>query len=90
MSQQLLRIRWHCRRGMLELDQLLNHFVSYHLHDFSPAEQDVLLSLLTYSDLLLYSWIFQQFPANNRDLQAIIEWIRYDATFLLKAFLPIR
>jgi len=44
------RIRWHCRRGLLELDIILNRFLDRELDALSPAEQDTFKALLELSD----------------------------------------
>ena len=44
------RIRWHCRRGMLELDLVLNRFVDRHFERLSPRELDALRALLMRTD----------------------------------------
>ena len=41
------RLRWKCRRGLLELDLVLNDFVEKHLED---AELDALNDLLELED----------------------------------------
>ena len=43
----LHRLKWKCRRGLLELDLVLNNFVEKHLHD---AELDALNDLLELED----------------------------------------
>ena len=44
------RIRWHCRRGMLELDLVLTKFVERHLERLEPLELDALRALLARTD----------------------------------------
>lgn len=44
------RIRWHCRRGMLELDLVLNAFIDRHLADLAPAGLDAFEALLERTD----------------------------------------
>jgi antitoxin CptB len=48
------RIRWHCRRGMLELDLALQRFADRHLATLSEADLDDLerVLMLTDNDLL--------------------------------------
>ena len=41
------RLKWKCRRGLLELDLVLNNFVEKHLED---AELDALNDLLELED----------------------------------------
>src|SRR5438309_4713886 len=44
------RIRWHCRRGMLELDLTLNKFVERHLARLEPAKLAAFNALLARTD----------------------------------------
>ena len=47
---ELKRIRWLCRRGMKELDVLLDRFVNAEYDTLSEAEHDELLALLNRED----------------------------------------
>ena len=44
------RIRWRCRRGLLELDIILGRFLERELDALGPAEQDAFKALLELSD----------------------------------------
>lgn len=44
------RIRWHCRRGLLELDLLLERFVALQLDRLSREQVEVFGELLLYED----------------------------------------
>ena len=46
----LERIRWHCRRGMLELDLVLSAFVERHLDTLDASELEVFQAVLAYPD----------------------------------------
>jgi antitoxin CptB len=47
---ELDRIRWHCRRGLLELDLVLTRFLERDLARLSPAQRDAFKALLDYPD----------------------------------------
>jgi antitoxin CptB len=47
---ELDRIRWHCRRGLLELDLVLSRFLDREFGSLSPAEQAAFKVLLELSD----------------------------------------
>lgn len=49
-GRDLERIRWHCRRGMLELDLVLRAFIEQRLEALSPAELDAFRRILEYPD----------------------------------------
>ena len=44
------RIRWDCRRGMLELDIVLARFMEQNFERLTPQEVEVFQGLLAYSD----------------------------------------
>ena len=44
------RLRWDCRRGMLELDIVLARFMEQNFERLTPLEVDVFKGLLAYSD----------------------------------------
>jgi len=44
------RIRWHCRRGMLELDLVLNAFVERHLDRLDASRLAAFQGLLARTD----------------------------------------
>jgi antitoxin CptB len=47
---ELDRIRWHCRRGLLELDLVLARFLDQRLTALSGPEREAFKSLLQRSD----------------------------------------
>ena len=53
------KIRWACRRGMLELDLLLPAFFSEKFDQLSPAQQQIFVTLLSEPDQDLYTWILK-------------------------------
>ena len=40
------RLRWSCRRGMLELDVLLGNFLEEAYFGLTPSEQELFVKLL--------------------------------------------
>jgi len=44
------RIRWHCRRGMLELDLVLAAFLDRHFDHLNPEQRAAFEQLLEYPD----------------------------------------
>ena len=51
------RIRWRCRRGLLELDLILGSFLEEHLEHLSDQQIKVLNGLLDYPDNDLWDLI---------------------------------
>ena len=51
------RLKWAIRRGMLELDLILEGFVKRHYDELSPADKDRFHDLLTCEDNKLHQWL---------------------------------
>ena len=51
------RVRWRCRRGLLELDLVLDSFTRAHLESMTPAELELFHRLLDAADNDLWDWI---------------------------------
>ena len=56
-QKRLARLKWACRRGMLELDVLLLPFVEQAFDDLTFEQQETFERLLTCDDPDLYAWI---------------------------------
>ncbi|WP_462322515.1 FAD assembly factor SdhE [Halochromatium sp.] len=56
-ERQIARLRWQCRRGMLELDLLLNRFLDQRYLDLDPAGRADFERLLGYQDQILQDWL---------------------------------
>ncbi|HEY2675598.1 MAG TPA: succinate dehydrogenase assembly factor 2 [Steroidobacteraceae bacterium] len=68
------RMRWRCRRGMKELDILLERFVAERYAGAPAAEQAAFQRLLEVQDPLIYAYCLgQQAPPTH--LAALIERI---------------
>jgi antitoxin CptB len=60
MQDKLNRLRWQCRRGMLELDIILLAFLDQQYSQLDPQGQAIFETLLTYSDQDLYQWLIKR------------------------------
>ena len=49
-------LKWRCRRGMLELDEMLNYFVDHHYSNLTVDDKLVFIQLLDESDQTLWRW----------------------------------
>jgi antitoxin CptB len=56
-DQALRRLRWQCRRGLLELDLLFAGFLEQRYSTLNTDEQDAFQRLLELPDQTLLSWI---------------------------------
>ncbi len=69
-------IRWGCRRGMLELDLLLNHFLQENYGSLSSEEQGLFARLLEQPDPLLLEWLIGEGRPDSQEFGGLIDTIR--------------
>lgn len=55
--RRMERLRWRCRRGLLELDLTLQNFLERGYRDLMPAEQEAFEKLLATSDDTLLAYV---------------------------------
>ena len=65
------RARWHCRRGMLELDLVLNRFMDRHYGSLDAAQRRAFEELLELQDHELWEVIAGLAPAPRRELEGV-------------------
>ena len=75
-QEELQRVRWQCRRGLLELDLALRAFVDRQYTSLSPAERATFRHLLNTPDAQLQAWLQGNEEAPDYDFKQIIEKIR--------------
>lgn len=72
----LNKIRWQCRRGMLELDIVLEKFFKQSFLKLTPAEQQLFIKILDEPDPFLYAWLLGHEIPTNPQYQMIIQKIK--------------
>ncbi len=72
MAGQLGRLRWHCRRGMKELDVLLERYLDERYALAIPEEQAAFANLLENQDPVIYAYCMGRDPPPAH-LAALIE-----------------
>jgi antitoxin CptB len=71
-QQNISRLRWQCRRGMLELDLLLREFLDNKYNSLKFNEKLLFNELLTHNDQDLQQWLLNKTsPVDNRLLKII-------------------
>lgn len=75
LQEKLRRLQWQCRRGMLELDLILQAFLDKNYLYLSADDQALFEELLTYSDQDLYCYMIKRQSNENGAMQALIERI---------------
>ena len=70
------RIRWQCRRGMLELDLLLSAFLETGYPALDPSMRLSFVRLLEQSDQTLQRWLLGDGLDVESDFQQIVRTLR--------------
>jgi antitoxin CptB len=70
------RLRWQCRRGMLELDHILQTFVDARYESLPEEGKRRFLQLLEHADPDIHAWILGEEKPPRGELAALIEEIR--------------
>ena len=65
-------LRWQCRRGLKELDVLLEPFMEEHYRDLPEDEQQLFRRLLEQEDVDLLAWFMQYLRPEDPDLERMI------------------
>lgn len=73
------KLRWACRRGMLELDVLLGNFLEEQYDQLSLENKKLFVELLEESDPELFAWLMGQEVSKDLKYKQIIEMIRFHA-----------
>ena len=69
-------LRWQCRRGMLELDFVLERYLDDHYDRVDAAEQALFQQLLSAQDPELQAWILNGIPHPDSAFHALIGRVR--------------
>lgn len=73
---QRAKLKWHCRRGMRELDLLLEDFLEHRFEALPPTEQDAFARLLDCRNEDLMDWLMEGGDPQNEQLAGIVRQIR--------------
>ncbi len=63
---ELDRIRWQCRRRLLEMDLILQRFLAEDFDSLSPEEMSLFKEFLGEVDTVLLPWVMGQEEAPKR------------------------
>ena len=73
---ELRRLRWRCRRGMRELDQLFGRYLDRAWRQASETERGVFLRLLGTEDDKLWHWFMGYDVPTDAELARLVDRIR--------------
>ena len=74
-QEELNRMRWAARRGMLELDLVLEPFVTSRYAQLGAADRRTFQRLLQCEDQDLFAWLLQRGDPEDEELAAIVSQI---------------
>lgn len=76
---ELARLRWRCRRGMRELDLLMEGWLTRHYQAAPAAQQAAFRRLLETPDPELLRWLTGRAQPDDTRLAAVVDAIRTQA-----------
>ena len=72
---EINRMRWASRRGMLELDLILEPFVAARYAELDEHDRQCFQRLMTSEDQDLFAWFMRREKPEDQELQAIVSKI---------------
>ncbi|MCW8935388.1 MAG: succinate dehydrogenase assembly factor 2 [Gammaproteobacteria bacterium] len=73
-------LRWRCRRGMLELDILLNEFIDKKYTLLDNSQKEVFDQVLDYPDQLLFDLFLGHMESSDTKVSDLVQTIRQSAS----------
>ena len=70
------RLRWRCRRGLLELDLVLTRFLDSGYADLDARECEVFVDLLAFADNDLWDLMSGRLHADNAEEERLLVRLR--------------
>jgi antitoxin CptB len=74
--KELERVRWRCRRGLLELDIVLGRFVAQRYAGLDEAQMVAFDELLDMPDTVLWDMITGREAPPHEGLRTVLEWLK--------------
>ena len=75
-SDQPVNYKWQCRRGMLELDLLLNNFVDKGVESLSAEQKQTFEMLLSYPDQTLLDLLLGNSVSSDSSIASLVQQIQ--------------
>ncbi|MCJ8338725.1 MAG: succinate dehydrogenase assembly factor 2 [Pseudomonadales bacterium] len=74
-EEDVRRLTWQCRRGMLELDVLFVPFMEQAFAGLSEKDKDIFVRLLACEDQDLFFWLMRRGESPDTELQYMVNLI---------------
>ena len=75
-DRDLQRLRWRCRRGLLELDVVLKNFLDKSYASLTAAEREAFDKLLAVPDNVLWAYVQGSENPPEKELRQLVSKIR--------------
>jgi antitoxin CptB len=75
-TQKRSRLEWHCRRGMLELDLILQNFLNKQVDTLTEKQLQDFDILLDCTDPELFAWLMGHSEPQDKELLTLVSLIR--------------
>lgn len=75
-GRDISRLRWLCRRGMKELDVMLERYLAYRWPEAPATERKAFARLLECQDPELWDWLTGRGTPAEKDLADVVSRIR--------------
>jgi len=75
-ASENINYRWQCRRGMLELDLLLNNFVDKEVNNLTAEKKQVFELLLSYPDQTLLDLLLGNSVSSDPSIVSLVQHIQ--------------
>ena len=76
IAEEEKRLSWQCRRGMLELDLLLQSFVDKRYASLSETQKKAFYMLLNCQAQILFEYLMGQDTPTDKDVADVAKQIR--------------
>ena len=74
-EEEINRMRWASRRGMLELDLVLEPFVTARYRDLDEGDRERFRRLMAREDQELFAWFLRRERPEDEELAAIVSQV---------------
>lgn len=75
-DEEIRRLRWQCRRGMLELDVALQRFLDEDYPRLDATPRAAFARMLEAEDQTLHGWLMGRTVPEEADIRSLVKLIR--------------
>ena len=69
------RYKWQCRRGLKEVEVVLEPYLEHFFVDSTATEQELFRQLLACQDADLFEWFTRRAHSEDRELDAFVDTV---------------